>query len=140
MGITIGVVGYSAMKFDKTIALLLIQQGFDTATAMLKFPSDVKVASGLTNLGIPAIAYQEAVRRGWKTIGYACTDAENYECFPVNERHIIGDNWGDESNAFLDCLSVLIRVGGGKQSLREVELAKEWGMPVIEFELEAIAN
>ena len=57
----IGVIGYSAQKFDEDEALKLINKAFD------KISSDhhlvISVVSGWTNLGIPAIAYREAKER-----------------------------------------------------------------------------
>ena len=77
--------------------------------------------SGLTNLGVPRIAYEEAIKLGLRTVGIACKQAEQYECFPCDEVILVGDNWGDESRAFLASIDVLLRVGGGKQSVAEYE-------------------
>lgn len=64
----VGVIGYSKQKFDKAKAKKLLRQGFR------KF--DVKagdeVVSGLTDLGIPAIAYRLADEVGATTIGIVC--------------------------------------------------------------------
>ena len=129
----VGVVGYSDKKFDKKKALELIREGFDDLVGSKK---DVEIVSGLTNVGIPAIAYKEAVKRGYRTVGIACVKAEDYECFPCDKIVTIGEDWGDESKTFLDNIDVLLRIGGGKQSLKEVSIAKERGMKVVEFELE----
>ncbi len=53
---------------------------------------------------------------------------------------MIGDEWGDESEKFLDSIDVLVRIGGGKQSMAEVKKAKEMGIKVIEHELEIKEN
>lgn len=45
---------------------------------------------------------------------------------------------GDESEKFLSLLNAIVRVGGGKQSLDEVESAKKKNLPVFEFELDLI--
>jgi hypothetical protein len=42
--------------------------------------------------------------------------------FPVDQRWIVGDRFGDESQVFVDYIDALIRVGGGTQSRAEVEL------------------
>ena len=139
----IGVVGYSAQAFDKEEANLLLIE------ALMEIPEVrdetvwphskiIQIVSGLTQLGIPAIAYSLAKKFSWKTIGIACEKAYKYECFPCDRAHIIGQNWGDESAAFLASIDVLIRIGGGPQSMRECEMAKGLGIPVIVRELAAV--
>jgi hypothetical protein len=87
-----------------------------------------------------AIAYEEATRRGWKTVGVACSQALDYDCFPVHEAVIVGRSWGDESEVFLERIDLVIRIGGGNQSRQEVDLAKLQGKRVIEFELPALVE
>jgi hypothetical protein len=134
---SIGVVGYSAMKFDEELAILLLARGLDVLT---EGQTDVEIVSGLTNIGIPAIVYQIATHRGYKTVGIACEKAFECELFPVDEQIITGDDWGDESEVFIERIDALLRVGGGKQSLKEVEMFKEKNgfKPefLVEFELE----
>ncbi|MGD1856586.1 MAG: hypothetical protein ACFB2W_20290 [Leptolyngbyaceae cyanobacterium] len=132
----VGVVGYSNQDFDYIAALRLIQEAFDDISP----DADVEIVSGLTDLGIPALAYQEAVRRGWKTVGIACAKAFDYSCFPVDDVIIYGDNWGDESHVFLTMIDVLIRIGGGTQSHFEACAAKREGKRVIEFDLPALVS
>lgn len=91
----------------------------------------------MTNIGIPALAYQEAIKRNWKTIGIACTKASEYDLFPVDKKIIIGNEWGDESETFIDSIDILIRIGGGKQSLKETEIFKTLNKLVIEFDLKS---
>ncbi len=131
----IGVVGYSSGKYDEIQARLLVT--LSLSYIVDKVGSQYQIVSGLTNLGIPALAYEFAVRHGIPTVGVACSKAEEYECFPVNEKIIVGDEWGDESETFLSMCDVLIRVGGGKQSLEEVKAFKSMKplAPVIELEL-----
>ena len=134
--IVIGVVGYSGQKFDEAEASSLLSKAFDQIVTENP-DKEIRVASGYTNVGIPALAYKEAVRRGWKTIGIACAKAFSYDRFPCDDVLIIGTNWGDESQEFLETSDVLVRVGGGKQSLAEVATAKSMGKRVHEFELVA---
>jgi len=47
----------------------------------------------------------------------------------------VGQAWGDESPTFLNSIDVLVRVGGGKQALRETAAMKASGQPVIEYDL-----
>ncbi len=132
----VGVVGYSAQAFNQDTALLLIQEVFD----LLEPVANVEIISGLTQLGIPALAYEEAVRRGWKTVGVACIKAFEYKCFPVDEMIIAGSDWGEESPTFLSMIDVLVRIGGGKQSNQETHMAKILGKRVMEFELPALLS
>jgi len=93
------------------------------------------IVSGLTNIGVLQIAYEEAVKRGWKTVGIACKRAEEYELFPVNEKIIVGQEWGDESPTFLDRIDLIVRIGMGTQSIAETEETKRRGKPAIEYDL-----
>lgn len=132
--LNVGVVGFSGQKFDEKMARAFIDKAFDLLDNEDK---DICVISGLTYVGIPAIAYDVAKERGYKTIGVACSKAKEYECFDVDEKYIEGEEWGDESEKFLSMLDVMIKVGGGKQSEEEVKKFKESGKPVIEFDLKA---
>lgn len=130
----IGVVGYSARGFDEAKALILLKTAYDTIEH--EFPSSTKVVvSGLTDVGIPAVAYREAVQRGWRTVGIASAKAMEYRLFPVDERIIVGNEWGDESPTFLQSIDVLVRIGGGIQSLAESYQMKQSGKPVFEYDL-----
>lgn len=114
----IGIIGFSTQKFDVLKAQLKLFE-------LLKLRGEQYgaehccVISGLTNLGVPAIAYQCAVTLKMKTVGIACSKAKEYECFPCDEVYLIGEEWGDESPAFLSNIDELIKVGGGKQSEEE---------------------
>ena len=127
----IGIVGYSALKFDTNVARDLINKGLDHFKAN---ENDILV-SGLTALGIPLLAYEEAVKRGMQTYGVACKEAEECEQFPVDLKALIGENWGDESNYFLNLIDVLVKIGGGPQSEKEFAL---FTGPKIEYELDSI--
>jgi hypothetical protein len=132
----IGVVGYSAQPFDPEIAQQLLIQAVQSIDEVERIPSiDLWVVSGLTYLGIPAIAYDAAKQWDAKTMGIACEKAKDYRCHPCDRIHLIGQDWGDESEAFLASIDILIRIGGGPQSIAEVARAKELGIPVIEKEL-----
>lgn len=131
----IGIVGYSAAYYDRKKALELLEQGLKRAKKHNTNKYDIAIVSGLTEVGIPGMAYCYAKDNNIYTVGYACAKAKNYSCFPVNEENIIGEDWGDESQEFLNGIDCLIRIGGGKQSLKETEEAKKMGCPVIEFDL-----
>lgn len=130
----IGVVGYSSWKFDEDKARAILRDVLSLRA--LHYPNSV-VVSGYTDLGIPALAYQQAVELGMGTVGIACADAKNYPCFPCDEVIIVGEHWGDESPVFLDYIDELIKVGGGPQS--EAEYAAYEG-PKEDFPLEALPS
>lgn len=134
--LNIGVVGYSGQKFDEEVAKEYLAKAFDVIEELAPDQEKV-VVSGLTDVGIPALAYREATKRGWKTMGVACKKAEEYDLYPVNYKTIIGEEWGDESKHFLSSIDMMVRVGGGKQALREVEEFKQGGGSVFEYDLEA---
>lgn len=133
----IGVVGYSGAKFDEKIAKALLAIAFDIVEQNIK-SDKYALVSGLTDIGIPSLAYNMAKKEGWKTVGLTAKEAKEYDCFPVDEEIIVGEKFGDESKEFIDYLDCLIRIGGGKQSLKETEMAKDKGIPVYEFDLPEI--
>ena len=122
----VGVVGYSGQKFDENKAKAYLHAAFEKIHQ--QYPhSIIVVVSGLTDIGIPALAYREAKSRGWLTAGIACSKAENkekYTCYDVNYKEIVGSNWGDESGAFLNSIDILVRVGGGPQTKNETNIFK----------------
>jgi len=133
--IRIGFAGYSDKKFDKQKAIELIKDALDDLTEDYQ-TKDIQIVSGLTNLGIPALAYKEADERGYYTVGIACKKAEEYDCFKCDKKILVGDDWGDESDTFLESIDVLVRIGGGKQTIAETKRAKELGIKVVEHDLE----
>jgi len=133
--LSIGVVGFSDdKKFDKNIAKALVAIALDVAEENHK-DKEYELVSGLTDMGVPAIAYRMAKERGWKMVGIACSKAKENPCYDVDVEIIEGDKWGDESATFLDNIDVLIRVGGGKQSIEETKQAKKRKISVYEYDL-----
>ena len=132
--INIGVVGYSDKKFDTDIAKALLVIALDIVEKDHE-DDEYMLVSGLTDLGIPGLAYEMASKRGYKTMGVACEKAKDYDCYDVDEEIIEGKEWGDESKTFLSKLDVLIRIGGGDQSMEEVATAKGMKIPVYEYDL-----
>jgi len=126
----IGIVGYSDdSKFDAEPARAILSEVLGLRA--LHHPG-CSVVSGLTDVGVPALAYREARRLGMTTVGIACAKASNYPCFPCDKVKIVGANWGDESATFLSSIDELIKVGGGEQS--KAEFASFRG-PKEEFDL-----
>lgn len=125
--ISIGVIGYSAQKFDQNLAEGLLKEYLSWMTS-IHGRTNIELVSGLTDLGIPRIAYQVAKSLGLRTVGIACSKARDYNCWPVDEELIIGDDWGDESKTFLDRITHMVKCGGGKQSETEAkEFLAKWG-------------
>jgi hypothetical protein len=129
----IGIVGYSQEEFDKEKAVKLLRS---MLIQQKSIHLDITIVSKSTNFGVPAIAYEIAKELNLKTMGIACAKAGEYECFPCDRVHVVGMDWGDESETFLASIDKLIRVGGGKQSHAEVARAKELGIRVTEEDLE----
>lgn len=129
----IGIVGYSTQKFNIEEAKRIIKKEFDKLEE--NYGKDIEIVSGLTAMGIPLLAYQEAKRRGWKSVGIACKEAFQFKLFPVDKQIIVGEKWGDESETFLNYIDILIRIGGGEQSKKETALAKKKGIKIIEYNL-----
>lgn len=134
----IGIVGYSAAKFDEWQARNLLFKVFDDIMSTYG-KDEVMIVSGGTMYGIPKLAYFMAARLGYKTGGVICKEGLDDNLFPtLDELLVEGEHWGDESEKFIDTIDALYRIGGGKQSLKEVEMAKQKGIPVVEFELEKL--
>jgi len=86
-------------------------------------------------------AYEEAKKRGWRTVGYACGLAADFEKFPVDEEHIIGNQWGAESVSFVDHAThsgnmfYMVNIAGGNQAARETEAVRFAGGTIYRVEL-----
>lgn len=135
----LGIVGYSEGTFDENEAKRLIILGiYHTELSSGKMVTHI--VSGLTDQGIPGLAYRIAADPAggeMPTVGIACDKASDYPCFPVDDEIIVGKEWGDESETFLNYIDALVRVGGGKQSIREAKQFRELkpNAPIVEFEL-----
>ena len=121
-----GIVGFSKNQFDKKAAFKLL----DTLFAQLKakHPNEsVEIVSGYTDTGVPKIAYNLAEKYGFTTVGFSAKQALEVSSgvFPADKVFLEGEKFGDESEAFINYIDRLIRIGGGKQSRKEVALFKE---------------
>lgn len=139
--INIGVVGYMNLaKYNQEDAWNFLKIGFDKVEEMFKGAPNFRVISGLTDAGVPQLAYYIARQRNWNCGGIAAEGVHEYRWFPMSQDgdilKIVKGKWGAESQDFIDSINVLIRVGGGKQTYKEVKMAIEKGIPVIEFDLE----
>lgn len=133
----IGIIGYSKQEFNEKIATAkLCAILYDVVKQYkLKSPEDMIIVSGLSNIGISKIAYEVAQKLKVKTVGIAPKEVFNYELFEVDEQIIVGEKFGDESETFIDYIDILIKIGGGAQSIKEKELALEKHKTVIETEV-----
>ncbi len=133
--VKVGVVGYCPPTlFDEDKARTMIQDAYEQIAKQF-WDRKIVIVSGLTNVGVLKIAYEEAVKLGWRTVGIACERAQEHELFPVDEKIIEGKNWGDESPKFVATIQAIIRIGVGKQSLKETELVKNNGFSAFEYDL-----
>ncbi len=121
--LSVGVVGYSSELTLRQMDFAL--KNLRHIFANLDSPHNLEIVSGYTCLGVPAIAYEVAGDMCLKTVGIACKLCNEYDTYPVDEFIIVGDNWGDESEVFIDRIDFLIRIGGGDQSFKEVEMFKK---------------
>lgn len=125
----VGFVGYSDDKFDKEHAKEIIDDIFKELNS-----NDV-IISGATNMGIPKLVYEKAKSLNMKTEGIIPEEGKEYEMFPVDEIIFEGKQFGDESLKFLSTIDILYKIGGGKQSTNEAELAKKMNIEVNECDL-----
>lgn len=136
MPLQIGVTGYSLTSFNEATARKYIANGFTKIHTQHNAQTPV-IVSGLTDYGIPALAYREADARNWSTRGIAPRQARLFPWYPVDSYTLRGDNWGDESEYFLREIDVLLRVGGGSQAVTEARLAATQNIPLYEYTLES---
>lgn len=137
--VKIGFVGFCEPVFDEKQAKIIIHNLFDS---LIEKFGNFEVVSGLSDCGILSLVYTEGLSRKLKLIGIACekgNDDDNKK-FPVDEEIIVGKNWGDESSTFINYIDYFVRIGGGSQSLKEEEMARDGGIPVLTFELNSKAQ
>lgn len=110
---------------------------------MKRFPArEYTLVSGLKDVGVMQYAYRYAAYLGWHLVGVACEKVKSFRHYPVQEKHIVGKNWGDESAFFTDYALqsgypfVMINVAGGRQATRETAMIRDAGGTVFEFPLE----
>jgi len=129
---SIGFIGYSAMKFDENEAKKIIKNIF----ASFDDNEEYAIVSGATNMGIPKLVYEEANRHeNMSLIGVMCKDGYTCELYPCDTIIAVGENWGDESETFIDLIEELYKIGGGPQSEKELKMALDAGLPTYEFKL-----
>jgi len=63
--------------------------------------------SGWLASGISLLAYEEAKAVGIPTIGFAPKEARQFDTFNCDEVHLVGNQWGEETKAFLSFIDGL---------------------------------
>lgn len=122
----IGVVGFSQNQFDKAMARAIIRTYYEKL-ADEHNDKIIEIVSGYTNMGVPKIAYELADEFGFVTVGFSAKQALRVRAglYPVKKQILHGERFGDESQAFVQYINRLLRVGGGKQSRSETQLFKD---------------
>lgn len=122
----IGVVGFSRNQFDQKDAAQKLRVIVEQITAD-KNIATLEIVSGYTNMGVPRLAYLLADELGIATVGFSARQALRVRAgvYPVKKEIIFGKKFGDESDAFVQYIDILIRIGGGPQSRHETELFKK---------------
>jgi hypothetical protein len=121
----IGVVGFSRRHFDHEAARAHLRR---FVGGLLEHPGardrPPEIVSGLTNQGVPKLAFELARELQLPTMGISAKQALRVRSglFPVDRQMLVGERFGDESPTFIAYIDTLIRVGGGPQSRAEVEL------------------
>jgi hypothetical protein len=143
--INIGFVGYSNMNFDIEKAKSIIYDIFDVIENKYcneeNLETKINIISGATDIGIPSLVYNvadnENLKYGkWFTlVGIMAKEGYKYPLYPCDKIYAVGEHFGEESEFFLNKLNALYKIGGGKQSDKESELAKRKGIVVYEYSL-----
>lgn len=134
----VGVVGFSDDKFDQVEAREILEEAFDDVEETYVDNGgyeNIVIVSGLTNKGIHKIAYEISDEREYYTMGVVPSEANDYEMYDVDSIIWSGEQFGDESEDFIDAIDILIKVGGGEQAEHEYEMAEKEDIPTLEYEL-----
>jgi len=116
---------YSKDNLDENEARNILIKSFHQLIEKNKnYDEPIEIVSGLTNIGIPRIAYQVAEELDFIKVGISAERALKVKCgiYPVDKQIIEGQDFGDESRLFISYIDFLVRVGGGRQSHQEVKM------------------
>ncbi|MCX6777764.1 MAG: hypothetical protein NT157_02665 [Candidatus Micrarchaeota archaeon] len=141
--VIVSLVGYCPpTRFDENLAKEFVRDGIEEIS--LRTGKIPLLISGATLVGVLKYGYEMAKERGWPAVGVACERAEEHPLADVGLLLIYGPNWGEESPLFTGLQGKLkqmgqdvyfLKVGGGKQSERERDLVREFGVGIIEKQL-----
>ncbi len=120
----VGVVGFSHENINHDKGRDFLRQSFHEFMQRYSHDRSIEIVSGLTNIDIAKIAYEIADEQGGMTVGISTERALHvkYGIYLVDQQIIEGKEFGDESIVFIDYIDFLVRVGGGKQNHREMEM------------------
>ena len=81
--------------------------------------SRVIVSSGATNIGLPEVVYRVAHELGFQTLGITSLKAGGNE--PARMDYLLnsGNEWGHESDLFVQSSDILVAIGGKNQTYLE---------------------
>lgn len=136
----IGIVGEIDFESEKDAARLLLRHAINMAIMEEGGGRPVEIVTGLVNEGIPALAFELALERKYKTAGISTEEAWDYEWLPVDQCVLDCLQWGEQRMLFRNYIHALVRIGGGKQPLEDVAAVRKTGKPVYEFDPEASTN
>lgn len=133
----IGFIGYSTGEFDKNEANIILKDIFNIIDTKY---TKVEIVAGATALGIPLLAYQFAARYQYPCIGFMCKKGYDYKLYPCDTIYVYGNEWGDESEKFIDYIDILYKIGGRNQSEKEAQMAKDKKKQVFEYSLKYLGE
>ena len=135
-GLAIGLVGFSGSfaKNGRTDAESVTRRFIETMLANTDETLPRRplfLISGATDLGVPRIGYAAAKKLGVTSVGVTSQEALKYSIAELEYLTVVGNKFGDESEAFVSVIDELWVIGGGKQSLSECNLASEAGVKIM---------
>lgn len=131
----IGFIGYCDTPFDKKKAQKIIEEIFTDIQRYVN--EEIIIVSGASDCGVIGMIYHESEKYNYKTVGIMCKQGydKNNQLYPCDIIYAVGNNWGDESEAFINNIDLLYKIGGGEQSMKEKHMAKLKNISVLEYEL-----
>ena len=93
-------------------------------------PQQIFMVSGATKLGVPQVGYTVARKLGISSIGLTANEAIDHPIAEIDYLTVVGEQFGDESEAFISIIDELWVIGGGEQSLKECKMAVNSETPV----------
>jgi len=95
-------------------------------------PHKIVPLGGLTDLRGISVGYSAARMAGFETAGIMSWEGTDLPLSKgVNEMIIVGDEWSDESDDFLDLIDILLVLEPGRQGRDEARAAAARGIPVV---------
>ena len=86
-------------------------------------------------IGIPLLAYDIAIDRQYDIIGIS-SESKDTDLLDLEDIIFIGSKQGQESQYFISYIDVLVKIGGGEFEEKEMELAVEEDISILEYEVD----